>query len=413
MEDLPVSFTWISPKGNRDGDYNCYCFAYIRDPKTYNVLYAGVKFNGKFSELKNFKKSLRKTAVERLRKKPIYAIFSLGDDENYKKNLSDEKFKFNGLMENTLPKKSVALAKFFLYCGLNQSYSDLGISASKTSPDFKFLYNKETEKYEVAFQKNVSKNDLVYLNYGYEYKGDEMKRITMTPASIENIFLLRKRAKFYGTNKERKSFEDYSNLDESYLSTFGILQTQIKEQPTPIKMKDYLNDKKIIFYRVRLSKNTQAHISLMEFQDWNKFVSDIYGKNIYFEIPGLIFNTYCLGFYITKNYHNNLEKKLYRKIAIDRMIDRPTIIDADFFDNMKIKDIRTWFGDRINYFSDEGMGRIDYTRDTFNLTSYFMNIQKHNELVRVYEMNIFTYTLSDLLKRLLYPVYSFLGRLIA
>lgn len=375
MEDIPVSFSWIYPKNKSESKFTAYCFAYIRDSKTYNTLYAGVKFTGKISDLKFYKPSLRKTAIERLIEKPIFAIVNLGDEENYSKNLSDPEFRFNGLNETDVPKKSIALGKFFLHCALNQEYSNLGISANKKFSDFRFVY--VNEKYEFF---TGQKERSCYVKYGYEFKNSEIKRITNV--SSEVIFNLRKRAKFYGTGGQRKSIEEYFNLEEDFLKLMGIYQRN--NEKIEVKLRDYIMDKRVIFYRINLSRNTQAHIALMDFDSWENFASEVYGKDINIDIPGLVFNTYCIGFVITKNYSNLFEKKIFRKIAVDRMIDRPTIIDADFFEKMKVKDIRKWVGDRIGYFSTEGIGRIDYNDDLY-LESDLILLNRYDEIIRVYQ----------------------------
>ena len=71
MDDLPISFCWTTPKMKKNGTCITYCFSFIRDPTNYHVLHAGVKYFGKYSNLRAMRTSLRKTAVERLLKKPI------------------------------------------------------------------------------------------------------------------------------------------------------------------------------------------------------------------------------------------------------------------------------------------------------------------------------------------------------
>ena len=382
MEDIPVLFTWVYPKIRSDGSCIAYCFAYVRDPKNYSILYAGVKYNGQFSELSRLRCGLRRTALERLYKKPVYAVFSLGDDENYKKNLNDPQHKFNGLINNGVSKKSVSIGKFFVYCALNQAYSDLGISANKSNADFRFNY--VNEKYEVLTLKMNSTKNTVHVKLGYDYRGDDMRRILMSNNLVDAILGLRKRSRFFGVGGDRKNFENLRELEDNYLRQFGVVQKL--DEKKSYKCGDYVMDKKVIFYRVNLSNNTQAHISLMEYHDWLKFVEEVYGKNIDIKIPGFLFNTYCMGFTIKPVIRDNGKKKLYRKIAIDKMIDRPNIIDANLFDGMTVKDLRTWFGKRIGYFPECGMGRMDYN-NRICLTSYYLNLIRYNENIRVYDFD--------------------------
>lgn len=383
MEDLPVSFAWIPHQFKNDGSCITYCFAYIRDPKTYNVIYAGVKYKGKFCDLKFYKKSLRKTAIERLKKKPIFAIFSLGDDEKYKENLTNPSFRFNGFSSYEKDaKKTTALGKFFIYCALNQTYSDLGICANKSSSDFKFYLSND--KYEVVLNKNASGEEICHVKCGYEFRGNELKRIILSPQLIESIFSMRKRAKFYGANKLRQPFEKYYELDKLFLEQFGVSQTIHKEKPKKYELFDYVLDKHIVFYRINLSKNTQAHIALMDFHDWSKYVNKVYNKDFYFDIRGLLFNTYCMGFVVTSTVRNDYQKKITRKIAVDRMIDRPNIVDANFLEGKEMKDIRTWFGDRLGYFDEKGVGRINYKNNTIHFDSYYYTFERYDETIKVY-----------------------------
>ena len=401
MGDLPVSFSWISPKSSSSSNFVTYCFAYIRDPKTYDILYAGVKYEGLFSYLKSYKSSLRKTAVERLLRRPIYANFSLGDDESYKNKLKDPKFKFNGIGLNDEIKKTNSLGKFFIYCALNQEFSNLGIFTKKSGTDVKFIY--KNNRYEVTT--NNSDKNIVHLKFGYQYDGNEMKRIINGHLLMQNIYNLRRNAKFYG-KKVRYSFENYGEIDSETLASFGISQKCNKEIEQ--KFRDYVMDNRVIFFRHKLSNNTQAHIAVMEFHNWAKFVSEVYGKDMIFNINGLLFNTYCMGFTIERYYRTKREKLLYRKIAIDRMIDRPNIIDGDFFENQEIKEIRTWFAKRLGYFSEEGIGRINYQSEEVDLTGSYIRLTRYDEVIRVYDNNRnYESFLESLFKFTFYPVRYF------
>ena len=403
MEDLPVTFSWVYPKFKTDGECTVYCFAYIRDPKNYHVLYAGVKYKGLFSDLKAFKSSLRRTALERLKRKPIFSIFSLGDDEKYKENLSNPKYRFNGFGNfNKEPKKTVALGKFFLHCALNQTYGNLGIKCNKLSADLKFHYNTELDKYETG--KAVSDIDTIYLKYGYEYRGDEVKRI-VSGNLLNWVFNLRSRAKFYGKGGDRRKFEDYYKLDAVYLETFGVGQKK-KKNENNFRLRGFITDKRVIYYRYQMSANTQAHITLMEIHDWMDYVSEVYGKDVKFDIPGLLFNTYCVGFTIQRNYRTKSEKNIYRTIATGRLIDRPTILDSMLFEGKQVKEVREWFADRLGYLSENGIGRINWKKPV-KLMSYYVELMRYNEMVRFYMIDNTRYTWGDFVGELLNPVRNF------
>ena len=170
-------------------------------------------------------------------------------------------------------------------------------------------------------------------------------------------------------------------------------------------------DKRVIFFRHKMSNNTYAHIALMEYHDWEKFVCEVYNRDIEFNIPGLLFNTYCMGFTIEKTYRTRDDKLLYRKIAIDRMIDRPNIIDCDFFESMQTKDLRTWFSKRLGYFSEQGIGRINYKDNEVNLASCYIKLPKYNELIKVYDLddNFDVKSVGLYLRMLFYPIRYFFG----
>jgi len=386
-EDLPVSISWSYPRIKND-KCTAYCFAYVRDPKTFNVLYAGVKYEGNFSNLKEYKASLRKTAVERLIKKPIYSVFSLGTDEEYKKNLNDKNHRFNGFDIKEKCKKSNALSKFFLYCALNQKFSDLGICASKKNSDMKLSYANE----KIEIFKNQHDSRISFVRFGYEYKGEEMKRITINNSIGDIILNLRRRAKFYGKEKERVPLDYYYDINKAYFIQFGINKEKIhRKQKIDFELKDYQKDQKVIYYRVNLSNNVRAHIAFMKFINWENFVCETYGQEFQFDLSDN--NAYCVGYSLENineetNFTHQGKRNLYRSIAIDRMIDRPNIISAKFFEIMDLKDIRIWFAKKIYLLNKTT--KIPYGAGTvyFKEHQYVWENDEYRVLLSLYEPTV-------------------------
>lgn len=394
MEDLQISFSWIYPSV-KNGNCVAYCFAYVRDPKTYNTLYAGVKYEGGINELTDFRPKLRRTAIERLVTKPIFATFSLGDDESYKNIINDRKHRFNGITagnierEVTKPKKSVSLAKFFLYCAVNQKFSDLGLFSSKTDADLKLLVDGEN----VEIYKNGGKGYLLSVSYGYEYKGNELHRITGSLTEI--VINLRKRCKFYGKGKERRGLNDYYELSDEYLEQFGFTREDKKKPNPKIVLTDYQKDQRVIYYRMALSKKTRAHIALMQIGKWQEYVSETVRQPLIINFDSEDENVYCMAYSLEKTsrrgtkQENKWKRDLHRLIAINRLIESPNIVETEFFDEMDLKDIRMWFGRRITFFPERGEKRFKYDgcEMEFYAEKFTLDFDRYSERIYLYYLD--------------------------
>jgi len=144
----------------------------------------------------------------------------------------------------------------------------------------------------------------------------------------------------------------------------------------------------------------------MEIHDWMDYVSEVYGRDVKFDIPGLLFNTYCVGFTIQRNYRTKSEKNIYRTIATGRLIDRPTILDSMLFEGKQVKEVREWFADRLGYLSENGIGRINWKKPV-KFMSYYVELMRYNEMVRFYMIDNTRYTWGDFVGELLNPVRNF------
>ena len=359
MDNLPISFCWTTPKMKQNGTCITYCFAFIRDPKTFHVLHTGVKYFGKYSNLRKMRPSLRKTAVERLLKKPIISSVCLGKtDEQYRANLSNPKFQYNGIGAKGEIKKSNALAKFFLNSifykdtKVPKSLKKIRLCCSKAESSIRFY--KKDSKYVLLKAHEKSPPNTVFVSYGYDYNGTTLNTITTFPA--DTIFNLRKRAMFYGTKKTRIPLENYCDYVETdELNQFGIkMETKKKIVPQYfVKFEDHHRDNRVIFFRHRLNAKTRIHIAFMDFKNWLNYSQDNV-KNIDNE-----YNRFSIGYSLETIGNKMNSKLLHKKIAIDRMLYRPNIVSVHFLSKKSVFDVRMWIISHMRFLNTTGIGRIN------------------------------------------------------
>ena len=364
MDDLPVSFCWTTPKMKQNGTCITYCFAFIRNPKNFHVLHAGVKYFGKYSNFRAMRPSLRKTAVERLLKKPIISSVCLGKtDEQYRANLSNPNFQYNGIGAKGEIKKSNALAKFFLNSifykdktNLPRTFKKVRLCCSKAESNLRFY--KKDSKYVLLKANEKSPPNTVFVSYGYDYNGTTLNPITTFP--VDTIYNLRKRAKFYGTKKTRIPLENYCDyMETDELNQFGIkMETNKKVVPQYfVKFEDYHKDERVIFFRHRLNAKTRIHIAFMNFKDWMNYSHE----NVKYDIKRIDneYNRFCIGYSIEKIGNKMNSKLLHKKIAIDRMLYRPNIVCVPFLRKKNIFEARMWIISHLRFLNMTGIGRID------------------------------------------------------
>lgn len=363
MDDLPVSFSWTTPKMKANGTCITYCFAFVRDPKTFHVLHAGVKYFGKYSNLRKMRPSLRKTAVERLLKKPIISSVCLGKtDEQYRANLSNPKFQYNGIGAKGDIKKSNALAKFFLNSifykdtKVPRNLKKVRLCCSKAEHNIRFYKNES--KYVVLKANEKSTSTTVFVSYGYDYNGTTLNPITTFP--VDTIFNLRKRAKFYGTKKARFPLENYCDyMETDELNQFGIkMETKKKVVPQYfVKFADYHKDSRVVFFRHRVNAKTRLHIAFMDFKNWLNYSHE----NVEYNIKRIDneYNRFCIGYSLEKIGNKMNSKLLHKKIAIDRMLYRPNIVCVPFLSKKNVFDVRMWIVSHMRFLNTTGIGRIN------------------------------------------------------
>jgi len=387
MDDLPVSFSWTTPKMKQNGNCITYCFAFIRDPKTFHVLHAGVKYYGKYSNLRTMRPSLRKTAVERLLKKPIISSVCLGKtEEQYRANLSNPKFQYNGIGEKGDIKKSNALAKFFLNSifykdtKVPRTFKKVRLCCSKTEYSIRFYKNES--KYILLKATDKSPSNTVFVSYGYDYNGTALNPITSVPA--DTIFNLRKRAKFYGTKKTRLPLENYCDyMETDDLKQFGIkMETKKKVVPQYfVKFAEHHKDSRVIFFRHRLNAKTRIHIAFMDFKNWFNYSHDYVNYDI--KRIDNEYNRFCIGYSLEKIGNKMNSKLLHKKIAIDRLLYRPNIVSVHFLSKKVAYDVRMWIVSHLRFLNTTGIGRIDDSSinpDTYRLKVDYVYDETDNKI---------------------------------
>jgi hypothetical protein len=203
--DTPVSFTWIYQPVGKSNNIIAYCFAYIKNKETNGVFYAGVKYKGEHSKLRQNRPFLRNTAVKRLIKKPIYCVYNPG-----KEVISDKKNRFNGIDPKD-PKKTkecISMGKFFIKSGL-------GIYCDVKNSDLKMLYNRDKPNpYEIynstILVNKIENGHIIHIKFGFilEGNGDVLKSVNcrtqggyFSGKNYEDLITLRKNSKFFGQDK--------------------------------------------------------------------------------------------------------------------------------------------------------------------------------------------------------------------
>lgn len=367
MKENQISFCWYYPKINKT-TCTAYCYAYIRDRNTGDSLYAGVKYEGDKSRLKHFKPCLRKTAIERLINKPIYAQTPSG--KMLIELLEHKDRKINGATGQDLnkeirnPKISTVLAKFFTNSSL---ICKIKICASKNSglvldKNFNVIRNIWNEKYSVLDNKDYIYIDIgCYYNDGYHIinprNGDGIVRAGIN-IILEKIKELYNNAYFAGKDKNRAALRDYQEQTNHYLSQFGISRTNPHEKPRGLWMNDLEYDSRVRYCRIKLSNNYVLHLGIMKYNNWKKFI-DSFSQQHYYEIDSynyhevIVYSRYFQK--ITGDVNEDKFESLRgRKIIYNKMIFRPVFLEINRLLLQNIKEIQDYLVKNINELPKEG-----------------------------------------------------------
>jgi len=398
--DTPVSFTWIYQPIGKSNKIIAYCFAYVKNKETNGVFYAGVKYKGDHSKLRQNRPFLRNTAVKRLIKKPIYCVYNPA-----KEVISDKKNRFNGFdpkNSKKAPKECISMGKFFVKSGL-------GIYCDIKNADLKMLYNRDKpnpyEIYNSAILANKIENGhIIHIKFGFilEGNGDVLKSVNsrtqggyFSGKNYEDLITLRKNSKFFGEGKNRYRLDEYEKIPNEYLLSLGINKNDHYEQPRmEVEMDDSYRDMKIKYFRAMLSNKTRVHIAFMKLEEWINHLSKIHKTEYSFTTDPCEDDIYCVGYSIEditktdKKLGPQGRRFLSKKIAIDKMRERPHILSADFFNNMNIRQLRMWFFHRMPLLK-ENTNRISIEGKELHFEGDLMiyETKKHSEYITNYQLS--------------------------
>jgi hypothetical protein len=397
--DTPVSFTWIYQPVGKSNNIIAYCFAYIKNKETNGVFYAGVKYKGEHSKLRQNRPFLRNTAVKRLIKKPIYCVYNPG-----KEVISDKKNRFNGIDPKTKKiKECISMGKFFIKSGL-------GIYCEIKNSDLKMLYNRDKpnlyEIYNSAILANKIENGhIIHIKFGFilEGNGDVLKSVNcrtqggyFSGKNYEDLITLRKNSKFFGQDKNRYRLDDYEKIPEKYLLSLGINKKDHFEQPRlEVEMDDSYKEMKIKYFKAMLSNKTRVHMAFMKIDEWVNHMSEIHKKEYSFTTDPNEDDIYCIGFSLEditktdKKLGPSGRRFLNKKIAIDKMRERPHILSTEFFKQMNIRQLRMWFFHRMPLLK-ENSNRLHFENNLLHFEGDLMiyETKKHSEYITNYQLGI-------------------------
>ena len=373
-ENYPISFCWYYPKVTKTS-CTAYCYAYIRDKESGECLYAGVKYEGEKHKLKDFKPCLRKTAIERLITKPIFAKTPNG--KTLIELLESDNKKLNGITgqdlnkDNKPAKISTVLAKFFTNSSLIHK---IKLCASKNSglvldEEMNVIRNVWNEKYgSLENQKYIFIDIGCIYDKGYHIinprKNDGMVRsgINIIIDKIKDLYL---NSFFAGKNKLRVSLRDFYEQTDHYLAQFGISRRQPYEKPRSIWMNDFEFDSRVRYSRIKLSNNYVLHLGIMKFNKWKKFI-DSFSQPHYYEIDSYNYHEVIVySRYIQKLTGDSHEDKFQslrgRKIVFNKIIFRPVFLEIDRLLLYNVEKVQDYLVKNIYILPKEG--RFHYYGD--------------------------------------------------
>jgi hypothetical protein len=131
----------------------------------------------------------------------------------------------------------------------------------------------------------------------------------------------------------------------------------------------------------------------MKIDEWAKHLSEVHGKEYNFTTDPNEDDVYCVGFSLEditktdKKMGPDGRRFLNKKIAIDKMRDRPHILGAEFFNQMNIKELRMWFFHRIHLLK-ENTNRLHFESNELHFEGNPMiyELKKHTEYITYYEL---------------------------
>jgi len=212
--------------------------------------------------------------------------------------------------------------------------------------------------------------------------------------NYENLITLRKNSKFFGQDKNRYRLDEYEKIPEEYLLSLGINKKDHYEQPRiEVEMNDSYRDMKIKYFRAMLSNKTRVHIAFMKLEEWVQHISEVHKTDYSFTTDPNEDDIYCVGFSLEdirktdKKLGPHGRRFLNKKIAIDKMRERPHILSAEFFNDMNIRELRMWFFHRIPLLM-ESINRLHFEGKELHFEGDMMvyETKKHSEYIMNYQL---------------------------
>jgi hypothetical protein len=236
-----------------------------------------------------------------------------------------------------------------------------------------------------------------------EGNGDVLKSVNsrtqggyFSGKNYEDLITLRKNSKFFGKNKNRYRLDEYNNIPEEYLLSLGINKKDHYEQSRiEIEMDKSYNDMKIKYFKAMLSNKTRVHIAFMKIDEWVQHISEVHNKNYSFTTEPNEDDIYCVGYSIeditktNKKFGPEGRRFLCKKIAIDKMRERPHILSTEFFNQMNIRQLRMWFFHRITLLK-ENSNRLHFEGNELHFEGDLMiyETKKYSEYITNYQLTI-------------------------
>jgi hypothetical protein len=150
---------------------------------------------------------------------------------------------------------------------------------------------------------------------------------------------------------------------------------------------------KIKYFRAMLSNKMRVHIAFMKLDEWVKHMSEVHKKDYSFTTDPDEDDIYCVGFSlenitkIDKKLGPNGRRFLNKKIAIDKMRERPHILSSEYFNKMNIRQLRMWLFHRIPLLRDN-TNRINIENNSLHFEGELMiyETKKNSEYITNYQL---------------------------
>jgi hypothetical protein len=160
-----------------------------------------------------------------------------------------------------------------------------------------------------------------------------------------------------------------------------------------VEMDDSYREMKIKYFKAMLSNKTRVHIAFMKLDEWVQYMSEVHKTDYSFTTDPNENDIYCVGFSLEditktdKKLGPDGRRFLNKKIAIDKMRERPHILSTEFFNDMNIRELRMWFFHRIPLLR-ESTNRLHFEGNELHFEGDLMiyETKKHSEYITNYQL---------------------------